>query len=96
MCFHFAKRMSRILDGKSDEGKTESKFLHLTNLSFEKLNSFLKIASVGPLKWMAPESILHNIYSFKSDTFSFGVVCYEVMSRKEPYVSQERNKQFLL
>jgi len=33
--------------------------------------------SVGPLKWMAPESITKHVYSRKSDSFSFGVVIYE-------------------
>eukprot|EP01119_Soliformovum_irregulare_P015014 TRINITY_DN4180_c0_g1_i1.p1 TRINITY_DN4180_c0_g1~~TRINITY_DN4180_c0_g1_i1.p1 ORF type:complete len:422 (-),score=133.24 TRINITY_DN4180_c0_g1_i1:19-1284(-) len=41
--------------------------------------------NVGPLKWMAPESILENLYSPKSDVWSFGVVCYEVIARAEPY-----------
>jgi len=40
---------------------------------------------VGPLKYMAPESIADNVYSEKTDVWSFGVVVYEVISRKEPY-----------
>jgi len=41
--------------------------------------------SVGPLKWMAPESVLGNTYSYMSDVWSFGVVCFEVLAGSEPY-----------
>lgn len=40
---------------------------------------------VGPLKWMAPEAIAENIYSFKTDIYSFGVVCWEILSCTDPY-----------
>eukprot|EP01117_Protostelium_nocturnum_P009025 TRINITY_DN3239_c0_g1_i1.p1 TRINITY_DN3239_c0_g1~~TRINITY_DN3239_c0_g1_i1.p1 ORF type:complete len:1365 (+),score=254.10 TRINITY_DN3239_c0_g1_i1:56-4150(+) len=42
-------------------------------------------SNVGPLKWMAPESILNREYSYSSDTFSFGVVIWEIVTRKEPF-----------
>eukprot|EP01114_Cavostelium_apophysatum_P001233 TRINITY_DN11049_c0_g1_i5.p1 TRINITY_DN11049_c0_g1~~TRINITY_DN11049_c0_g1_i5.p1 ORF type:complete len:755 (+),score=95.77 TRINITY_DN11049_c0_g1_i5:40-2304(+) len=41
--------------------------------------------SLGPLKWMAPESILHNKYSTASDVFSYGVVLFEILSGKQPW-----------
>eukprot|EP01114_Cavostelium_apophysatum_P023055 TRINITY_DN8568_c0_g1_i2.p1 TRINITY_DN8568_c0_g1~~TRINITY_DN8568_c0_g1_i2.p1 ORF type:complete len:279 (-),score=52.74 TRINITY_DN8568_c0_g1_i2:7-843(-) len=42
-------------------------------------------ATIGPIKHMAPESLLNKIYSEKTDSWSFGVVCYEVLTRREPY-----------
>eukprot|EP01117_Protostelium_nocturnum_P016664 TRINITY_DN6655_c0_g1_i2.p1 TRINITY_DN6655_c0_g1~~TRINITY_DN6655_c0_g1_i2.p1 ORF type:complete len:357 (-),score=104.85 TRINITY_DN6655_c0_g1_i2:119-1060(-) len=43
-------------------------------------------SNVGPLKWMSPESILSREYSTKSDTWSFGVVIWEILTRgTEPY-----------
>jgi serine/threonine protein kinase len=39
----------------------------------------------GPLKWMAPECILRQTYSVKTDTFSFGITLVEIYTRALPY-----------
>jgi len=39
----------------------------------------------GPLRIMAPECILKNEYSIKSDIWSFGVLITEVYSQQDPY-----------
>jgi len=39
----------------------------------------------GPLRIMAPECILKNQYSIKSDVWSFGVLVTEVYSQQDPY-----------
>jgi len=42
-------------------------------------------SDVGPLKWMAPESIRMKTYSTASDVWSYGVVMWELVARVEPY-----------
>jgi hypothetical protein len=34
---------------------------------------------------MSPESLSNNEFTIKSDSYSFGVVVYEIIARQEPY-----------
>ncbi|PRP88170.1 LRR receptor-like serine/threonine-protein kinase GSO2-like [Planoprotostelium fungivorum] len=42
-------------------------------------------SEVGPIKWMAPESIKERIYSTKTDVYSFGTTIWEVFAVEDPY-----------
>ncbi|ETO07207.1 TKL family protein kinase [Reticulomyxa filosa] len=44
-------------------------------------------SSIGPIKWMSPESIVTNgnAYNAKTDAYSFGIMMWEVFAGSEPY-----------
>jgi len=51
---------------------------------------------VGPIRWMAPESIRDQVYSKKSDVWMFGVLVYEIVARREPHVDVDPNNVLIL
>ena len=43
-------------------------------------------ADIGPLRWMAPESLENKTYSKKTDVWSFGVIVFELLTNaSEPW-----------
>jgi serine/threonine protein kinase len=44
---------------------------------------------IGPVCWMAPESLREKIYSKKSDVWMFGILVYEIVSRCEPHYDKD-------
>jgi serine/threonine protein kinase len=46
----------------------------VSHLGFERIN--FKKAQTGPLHNLAPENLMNNNYSHKSDIWAFGLVCY--------------------
>lgn len=44
--------------------------------------------SIGSPQWTAPEKLRGDKYDEKADSFSFGVLMYEVMARELPYKVQ--------
>ena len=46
-----------------------------------KINQFTK----NKKKWSSPELLDGQKYSPKSDIWSFGIVCIEILTRKPPY-----------
>ena len=59
--------------------------LGMSHLKTRKNGSFHVKSNVGPVKWMAPESIIGHEYSEKTDSYSFGITLYEIFSESEPY-----------
>jgi len=37
--------------------------------------------SLMPLRWMAPESIMQNVFNMSTNIWSFGILLWEVMSQ---------------
>ena len=46
----------------------------------------------GSPGYMAPETIFKEKHSYVSDFFSLGVVCYEMMLKKRPYIGKNRQE----
>ncbi|XP_076955319.1 serine/threonine-protein kinase STY46-like [Bidens hawaiensis] len=49
--------------------------------------SGIMTAETGTYRWMAPEVIEHRPYSHKADVFSFGIVVWELLTKKLPYAN---------
>jgi serine/threonine protein kinase len=39
--------------------------------------------------WMAPEIIKGQMYTEKADVYAFGIILWEILTRKEPYEDKE-------
>jgi len=46
-------------------------------------------SSIGPLRWMAPESLAERVYSTKTDVWTFGIVIWEIVAKQEPHLDQD-------
>jgi serine/threonine protein kinase len=52
--------------------------------------------TIGPIRWMSPESIGQQVYSKKSDVWMFGIVVYEIVSQREPHAHLDPKQALIL
>ena len=50
------------------------------------------IDASGSPGYMSPETIFKKKHSYASDFFSLGVICYEIMMKKRPYLGKNREE----
>lgn len=71
-----------LVDDKLDVYVADFGFARLKHVTNSKEFTATKL---GPVRWEAPESLERKEYSEKTDSFSFGVCIYEIISGKQPW-----------
>jgi len=59
----------------------------VADFGLSRAQSTNTMSAAGTPQWSAPEVIREERYTTKADVFSFGVIIYELISRKVPYAN---------
>ena len=57
----------------------------IADFGWTRLKSKKMTKKIGTFQWMAPEVLTSQDYTEKADVFSFGIILWEIASRKPPY-----------
>lgn len=57
----------------------------IADFGWTRLKSKKMTKKIGTFQWMAPEVLTTQDYTEKADVFSFGIILWEIASRKPPY-----------
>ena len=57
----------------------------LADFGWTRVKAKVMTSKIGTYQWMAPEVINGYKYTEKADVFSFGIILWELATRKPPY-----------
>ena len=57
----------------------------IADFGWTRLKSKKMTKKIGTFQWMAPEVLTSQDYTEKADVFSYGIILWEIASRKPPY-----------
>ena len=81
-------RFSEVLVSRGTKPKPSLIFLQTTVSGSAVMDHTIEKHTPGgfePIRWMAPETFNPRVVTTRSDIWSFGMVTYEILTRKDPY-----------
>ena len=67
-------------------------YAKLTDFGIAKLNKNNIVEVSGTIEYMSPECLFGKKQKFYSDFYSLGVICYECINRKKPYLGKNKKE----
>jgi len=77
-----------VLFENAESGKVEVKLDLVFEPSYSRSIYGRQVAYVGPVAWLAPETLETREHSKASDSFSFGVFLWELLAREDPFADR--------